>query len=249
MSDAGVGCWVCFREYEPDGELRPLVLRCGHSACGECLQDIISKSRSTHWIECPFCRARSPSAQMPPNFALIEYVGKSGPRYQHSSCRKDPAPLPSGGPGSWCEQPQVAGVVFRRGVPFYAITLGEGRPLVLRRYSELRRANSWIRHPSLDAVFPPRGFFRPSGPAAAERCQRIREWLRRLSIGAANEVWKGHLETLLTPGEGDLELCRNPRQLVRFAAKNPGRELRYLLKALDARSGALETQSPCTLTP
>eukprot|EP00756_Hemistasia_phaeocysticola_P033368 Hpha_TRINITY_DN16461_c2_g7::TRINITY_DN16461_c2_g7_i1::g.159996::m.159996 len=249
MSDSNPGCWVCFKEYEAEGTLRPLVLRCGHSACAGCLQGIIAKSHTPDWIECPFCRARNPSGDMPPNFALIEHVGLSGPSY--SAPGKDPAPLPSAGPGSGCELAQVAGVVVRRGVPYYGITLGEGRPLVLRRYSELRRANSWIHHPSLDAVFPPKGFFRPSGPAAAERCQRIREWLRRLSVGAASGAWRGHLETLLTPNEGDLEHCRNPRQLMRFAVKNPGRDLRYLVKALEARKGTPVTPagSPVTLSP
>eukprot|EP01065_Artemidia_motanka_P008674 TRINITY_DN1436_c1_g2_i1.p1 TRINITY_DN1436_c1_g2~~TRINITY_DN1436_c1_g2_i1.p1 ORF type:complete len:273 (+),score=71.13 TRINITY_DN1436_c1_g2_i1:91-819(+) len=229
--EVGAGCWVCFHSYETSGGRRPLVLRCGHSVCDDCLKDIRGVSKRRNVIECPYCRRKSLGTEFPPNWALIEVVAAASPtgKSAEGGLRKSAAPLPED-----TGLPYVAGVVLRNGVPFYA--LAQGTTVCLRRYSELHKFDEWIGHPALHAVFPPKGLFRPVGEASLTRYLRIREWMRRLSAGAEScGSWRVHLSMLLTPREGDVIHCSNPRELVRAAVRNQHADLEELNRTLQRK--------------
>lgn len=60
-------CRLCFEKFRKEGNYIPLVFRCGHSACTQCVSTL-SKDKT---VECPTCRGKS---KMPlvKNFAILD---------------------------------------------------------------------------------------------------------------------------------------------------------------------------------
>jgi len=77
-SDTGeitLECSICLESYN-ENEKCPRVLACGHTFCSACLANWTKDNE----VECPTCRRKTPSDDVPKNFAVLQMLAAQSPK-------------------------------------------------------------------------------------------------------------------------------------------------------------------------
>ena len=77
-------CPTCYERFD-DQDFCPRILRCGHTVCSSCLENVICYNTDT--ICCPICRnkihlSRARVAGVPKNFALLKIINSISPQHK-----------------------------------------------------------------------------------------------------------------------------------------------------------------------
>eukprot|EP00923_Selenidium_pygospionis_P023779 GHVN01041396.1.p1 GENE.GHVN01041396.1~~GHVN01041396.1.p1 ORF type:complete len:157 (+),score=7.14 GHVN01041396.1:555-1025(+) len=81
----GMECTVCFETYTISGDRAPRVLHCGHTFCTLCVKKLPESGR----LSCPTCRISTTTAQVQPNYAILNLLSENAiARQERSFCRR-----------------------------------------------------------------------------------------------------------------------------------------------------------------
>ncbi|CEM17697.1 unnamed protein product [Vitrella brassicaformis CCMP3155] len=82
-------CGICCEEYSVDGAHQPQMLKCGHTFCKECVDQLVKSHR--HGLPsatCPTCRKETPASDLVKNYAVIKMLEADRARHDRERERR-----------------------------------------------------------------------------------------------------------------------------------------------------------------